>query len=34
MAKRSKATRKYDPRDVPMKGRSFTFGNQLHDNMF
>lgn len=25
---------KFDGRDVPMKGKSFTFNNQLHDNIF
>ncbi len=25
---------KFDPRDVAAKGRMFTFGTQLHDNMF
>lgn len=25
---------KFDAREVPMKGRSFTFKNQLYDNMF
>ncbi|MCP9482459.1 sterol desaturase family protein [Shimia sp. CNT1-13L.2] len=25
---------KYDPRPFPRQGRVFTFGNQLHDNMF
>ncbi|MEO0329275.1 MAG: sterol desaturase family protein [Pseudomonadota bacterium] len=25
---------KYDPREVPMRGRMFTFKNQVHDNMF
>lgn len=27
-------TWKYDPREVPAKGRVFTFNNQLYDNMF
>ena len=25
---------KFDPREVPMKGKSFTFKNQLYDNVF
>jgi len=25
---------KFDPRNVPMEGRSFSFGNQIRDNMF
>jgi len=32
--KKQKDHLKFDPRDVPMEGRSFTFGNQLYDNIF
>ncbi|MGI9406609.1 MAG: sterol desaturase family protein [Hyphomicrobiaceae bacterium] len=26
--------KKFDPRDKPKRGKIFTFGNQVHDNMF
>ena len=32
--KRQSDDLKFDPREVPMKGKVFTFNNQLHDNVF
>ena len=32
--KKQKDELKFDARDVPLKGRTYTFGNQLYDNMF
>ena len=32
--KKQKEHLKFDAREVPMKGKSFTFNNQLYDNMF
>jgi sterol desaturase/sphingolipid hydroxylase (fatty acid hydroxylase superfamily) len=32
--KRQKMRLKYDPRELKSKGRGFSFGNQVHDNMF
>ncbi|MEM7059745.1 MAG: sterol desaturase family protein [Pseudomonadota bacterium] len=33
-ARRQGDRRKFDARQVPMKGQAFTLGNQVHDNMF
>ncbi len=32
--RRQKMRLKYDPRDLKTRGRGFSFGNQVHDNMF